>query len=78
MTTAYGGDSKNARRDIPIVLLLAVPTLIVLYVGVAMAGVGVMTVEEYGASTTLVFAAQRIFPTMPLSSAVLSWRCFPR
>lgn len=63
MTTAYGGDSKNARRDIPIVLLLAVPTLIVLYVGVAMAGVGVMSVEEYGNSTTLVFAAQRIFPT---------------
>lgn len=29
-----------------------------------MAGVGVMTVEEYGASTTLVFAAQRIFPTV--------------
>ena len=62
MTTAYGGDSKNARRDIPIVLLMAVPTLIVLYVGVAMAGVGVMSVEEYGSSTTLVFAAQRIFP----------------
>lgn len=63
MTTAYGGDSKNARRDIPLVLLLAVPTLIVLYVGVAMAGVGVMSVDEYGASTTLVFAAKRIFPT---------------
>ena len=63
MPPAYGGDSKNARRDIPIVLLLAVPTLIVLYVGVAMAGVGVMSVEEYGNSTTLVFAAQRIFPT---------------
>lgn len=63
MTTAYGGASKNARRDIPIVLILAVPTLIVLYVGVAMAGVGVMSVEEYGASTTLVFAARRIFPT---------------
>lgn len=62
MTTAYGRDSKDARRDIPIVLLMAVPTLIVLYVGVAMAGVGVMTVEEYGASTTLVFAAQKIFP----------------
>ena len=28
-----------------------------------MAGVGVMSVEEYGNSTTLVFAAQRIFPT---------------
>lgn len=63
MTTAYGRDSKDARKDIPVVLLLAVPTLIVLYVGVAMAGVGVMSVEEYGSSTTLVFAAQRIFPT---------------
>lgn len=62
MTTAYGRDSKNARRDIPLVLLMAVPTLIVLYVGVAIAGVGVMTVDEYGASTTLVFAAQKIFP----------------
>lgn len=61
MTTAYGRDSKDARRDIPIVLVLAVPTLIVLYVGVAIAGVGVMSVEEYGASTTLVFAAQRVF-----------------
>lgn len=45
------------------VLLLCVPTLCILYVGVAMAGVGVMSVEEYGNSTTLVFAAQRIFPT---------------
>lgn len=62
MTTAYGRDSKNARKDIPVVLLMAVPTLIVLYVGVAMAGVGVMSVEKYGNSTTLVFAAQRIFP----------------
>jgi len=63
MTTAYGRDAKNARKDIPVVLLMAVPTLIVLYVGVAMAGTGVMSVEEYGESTTLVFAAQRIFPT---------------
>ncbi len=63
MTTAYGRDSKNARRDIPLVLLAAVPTLIVLYVGVAIAGVGVMSVEEYGESTTLVFAARKLFPT---------------
>ncbi len=63
MTIAYGRDAKNARRDIPAVLLMSVPTLIVLYVGVAMAGVGVMSVSEYGASTTLVFAAKRIFPT---------------
>lgn len=63
MTSSYGRDSKNARRDIPIAMLAAVPTLIVLYVGVAMAGTGVMSVEEYGSSTTLVFAAQKIFPT---------------
>lgn len=60
MTTSYGRDAKNARRDIPTVLIMAVPTLIVLYVGVAMAGVGVMSLEEYGASTTLVFAAHRL------------------
>lgn len=35
MTTAYGRDSKNARKDIPFVLLLCVPTLCILYVGVA-------------------------------------------
>lgn len=64
MTTSYGRDAKNARRDIPLVLLMAVPTLIVLYVGVAMAGVGVMSLEEYGDSTTLVFAAQRVFPSV--------------
>ena len=63
MTSSYGRDSKNARRDIPVAMLAAVPTLIVLYVGVAMAGTGVMSVEEYGSSTTLVFAAQKIFPT---------------
>lgn len=63
MTTAYGRDAKNARRDIPLVLLYCVPTLLILYVGVAMAGVGCMTVEEYGQSTTLVFAARKLFPT---------------
>ncbi len=63
MTSSYGRDSKNARRDIPFAILAAVPTLIVLYVGVAMAGTGIMSVEEYGESTTLVFAAQKMFPT---------------
>lgn len=29
MTTAYGGSSKNAKRDIPFVLLMCVPTLCV-------------------------------------------------
>ncbi len=62
MTSSYGRDSKNARRDIPFAILASVPTLIVLYVGVAMAGTGIMSVEEYGESTTLVFAAQKMFP----------------
>lgn len=64
MTTAYGGSSKNAKRDIPFVLLMCVPTLCVLYVGVAMAGVGSTTLAEYGESTTLVVAAQNLFPTV--------------
>ena len=63
MTTSYGRDSKNARRDIPKAMLMTVPTLIVLYVGVAMAGTRAMTLADYGDSTTLVFAAQRILPS---------------
>ena len=50
--------------DIPFVLLMCVPTLCVLYVGVAMAGVGSTTLAEYGESTTLVVAAQNLFPTV--------------
>ena len=61
-TAGFGREAKKAKKDIPIVLLLTVPTLIVLYVGVAMAGAGVMSLEEYGESTTLVFAARSIFP----------------
>ena len=37
MTTAYGGSSRNAKRDIPFVLLLCVPTLCVLYVEIGRA-----------------------------------------
>jgi len=62
MTTAYGREAKNARNDIPKILIASAPTLIVIYVGVAIAATGVMSVEDYGQSTTLVFAAQKIFP----------------
>ncbi|MGN8817976.1 APC family permease [Oribacterium sp. HCP28S3_H8] len=72
MTTAYGRDSADARHDIPVVLCLAVPTLIVLYVGVAMAGVGVMSVKDYGESTTLVFAAQKIFPPIVFYAFIIA------
>jgi len=62
MTSAYGKDCKDSYTDIPKAMLLTPLTLIVLYVGVAMVGVGVMSLDEYGSSTTLVFTAQRIFP----------------
>ncbi|WP_326974577.1 APC family permease [Caproicibacter sp. BJN0012] len=62
MTIAYGRDAKNAKRDIPVAMITTALSLIVLYIGVAMAGAGVMSIKEYGSSITLVFAAQRIFP----------------
>lgn len=62
MTSAYGKDCENAYRDIPRAMLLTPLTLMILYVGVAMVGVGVMSLDDYGSSTTLVYAAQRIFP----------------
>lgn len=61
-TTGYGRNAKNPRKDIPTVLFLCIPTLILVYVGSAIAAVGTLTLEEYGSSTTLVFAAQKIFP----------------
>ena len=58
----YGRNAKNAKRDIPKMLLLTTLTLIVCYCGPAMAAAACMTLEEYGDSTTLVFAARKIFP----------------
>jgi|GEM_PF-213100 len=61
MLTAYGRNAKNPRRDIPLVLLACIPTLLVVYVGSAIAATGTLSLEEYGQSTTLVFAARSIF-----------------
>ena len=63
MNLAYGEDAKNARKDIPWSMLVTVPTLIVLYVGVAIAATGCLSIQEYGKSTSLVYAAKVIFPT---------------
>lgn len=60
--TGYGRNAKNPRHDIPLVLLACIPTLILVYVGSAIAAVGTLSLEEYGQSTTLVFAARSIFP----------------
>lgn len=63
MTSAYGKDCENAYRDIPKSMLLTPLTLVFLYTGVAMVGSGVLTLDEYGSSTTLVYTARQIFPT---------------
>lgn len=62
MVSGYGKDAKNAKRDIPFAMLLCIPALIVCYVGVAMAASGALTLEQYGESTTLVFAAKKLMP----------------
>lgn len=59
---AYGAMSKNPKKDAPFAVLLTTAFLVVLYVGVAIVACGTMTLEEYGASTTLVFSAKKIMP----------------
>ncbi len=46
MTMNYGYAAKNATKDIPKAILLSIPTITVLYVGVAMAGSGVLPLEQ--------------------------------
>ncbi len=46
MTMNYGSAAKNPKRDIPWALILSVPTLIILYCGVAAAGSCVLPMEE--------------------------------
>jgi APA family basic amino acid/polyamine antiporter len=46
LTMNYGRDAKNAKRDIPLAIILSVPTIMLLYCGVAMAGTIVLPLEE--------------------------------
>ncbi len=62
MTQGYGRDAENARRDIPKAILLTLPTLVVLYMGVAIAAIGSTSAAEFGESSSLVFAAKNIMP----------------
>lgn len=61
MTMNYGREAKNAKRDIPWAILMSIPTLIVLYCGVAIVGSGVLPYEEViGKPLTVV--AQAVLP----------------
>ncbi|MCL2478383.1 MAG: APC family permease [Treponema sp.] len=62
MTMAYGRDAANAKKDIPWAILISVPTLLIIYVGVAIAASGSLRIEDYGQSTSLVFVAKKILP----------------
>jgi APA family basic amino acid/polyamine antiporter len=58
MTMNYGRDAKNAKRDIPLAIILSVPTIMILYCGVAMAGTKVLPLAEVaGKPLTLVARA---------------------
>lgn len=61
MTINYGKDAKNATRDIPIAILLSVPTIMVLYTGTAMVGCGILPLEVV-ADQPLTLVAQEILP----------------
>jgi len=61
MTMNYGRDAKNATRDIPWAILLSMPTIMILYVGVAIVGTGVLPLEQV-AGQPLTYVAKAILP----------------
>lgn len=58
----YGGQAKNAKKDMAPAMFLSMLTILVLYTLVAIVAAGCMSIKEYGDSTTLVYVAQRIMP----------------
>lgn len=60
-TMNYGGAARNAKRDIPWALIATVPSLMVLYCGVAIVGAGVLPLETV-ANQPLTYAAEAILP----------------
>ncbi len=61
MTMNYGRDAKNAKRDIPWAILVSVPTLIVIYCGVAIVGSGVLPLSAV-AGKPLTLPAHAVLP----------------
>lgn len=58
----YGGQAKDAKKDIAPVMVMSMVTILVLYTLVAFVAAGCMSIAEYGDSTTLVFVAKQIMP----------------
>ncbi len=61
LTMNYGRDARNAKRDIPWAMLMSVPTLIILYCGVAIVGSGVLGLDVV-VNQPLTLVAKHILP----------------
>lgn len=61
IVSMYGRQCRDATRDIPKAMLWCVPTIFILYVGCAIAGVGVLPLEEV-AGKPLTMAAKTVLP----------------
>lgn len=55
---------KNAKKDIPWAILLSVPTLIILYCGVAIVGAGVLPIEEVAGKPLTMVAKSILSPVL--------------
>jgi len=63
MTMQYGRDAKNAKRDIPWAILMSVPTLIIVYCGVAIVGAGILPIDQI-VNKPLTLVAKNILPSI--------------
>jgi APA family basic amino acid/polyamine antiporter len=61
MTMNYGRDAKNATRDIPWAIFWSMPTIMILYTGVAIVATGVLPLEQV-AGQPLTYVAMEILP----------------
>lgn len=61
LVMTYGGQAKNAKRDLPWVYIATALSLLVLYVGVAIVAAGVLPLEEV-AGQSMVAVARAILP----------------
>lgn len=67
MTMNYGHAAKNATRDIPLAILLSMPTIMILYVGTSIVGAGVLPLSIVSGQP-LTYVAQELLkgPLFPL------------
>lgn len=60
MTINFGREAKDGKKDIPWVIVMTVPVIMVLYVGVAIINAGVLPVDQT-ANQPLTLVAQKFF-----------------